>query len=319
MNMGGGHHNHHMKKKPYSQFKSLEKSSLPKGELREVELRLTGDMESYNWSFNNTPLSAADKIKISRGEVVRFNFVNETMMHHPIHLHGHFFRVLAGNGEYDPVKHTVDIAPLESLTIEFYANEKKDWFFHCHNLYHAKTGMARVISYGDELNSELQIAKKRSNDIMDTDYYFSGTIKLLNDYAQFDGEYFNWKHGIDFEAQSYDYEYETFELNYFVKTSRWSHIFVGGEFDENEEHGKFGLRYVWPMLIESEIYITDEGELEMMLETEFQLTKRFQSHLEFGTEEFYHLGIEYRLDEMFSVEAAYTDLVEYSMGAKLRF
>ena len=58
------------------------------------------------------------------------------MMHHPMHLHGHFFRVLNKNGEYSPLKHTVDVAPMQKTVIEFDANEYGDWFFHCHILYH---------------------------------------------------------------------------------------------------------------------------------------------------------------------------------------
>lgn len=97
--------------------------------------------------MNGVPLAEADKIKIEKGEVVRFTLNNLTMMHHPMHLHGHFFRVVNANGEYSPLKHTVNVAPMEKVVIEFDAKEDSDWFFHCHVLYHMMGGMARVVSY----------------------------------------------------------------------------------------------------------------------------------------------------------------------------
>jgi hypothetical protein len=72
--------------------------------------------------------------------------VNRTMMHHPMHLHGHFFRVLNEQGERAPLKHTVDVAPMSTTVIEFAADERGDWLFHCHLLYHGG-GMARVVRY----------------------------------------------------------------------------------------------------------------------------------------------------------------------------
>ena len=104
-------------------------------------------MERYVWLLNNKALSESDVIHIKQGEVVRFIMINRTMMHHPMHLHGHFFRVINGQGEYAPLKHTVDVAPMSTTVIEFDANEKGDWFFHCHLLYHLKAGMARVVHY----------------------------------------------------------------------------------------------------------------------------------------------------------------------------
>src|SRR5680860_1015880 len=132
----------------YDYLKSPEKTAydanLP---VKEVLLNLTGNMQRYIWSMNGVPLSEADNIKIKRGEVTRMTFNNLTMMHHPMHLHGHFFRVINKNGEYSPLKHTVNVPPMQQVTIEFEGNEYGDWFFHCHILYHMMSGMARIISY----------------------------------------------------------------------------------------------------------------------------------------------------------------------------
>ncbi|MEP1955053.1 MAG: multicopper oxidase domain-containing protein [Algoriphagus sp.] len=132
----------------YNYLKSPEKTSFPTDEpVNEVLLNLTGNMWRYIWSMNGVPLAEADKIKIESGKVTRITLNNLTMMHHPMHLHGHFFRVINDKGEYSPLKHTVNVPPMQKITIEFEGTEEGDWFFHCHVLYHMMGGMARVFSY----------------------------------------------------------------------------------------------------------------------------------------------------------------------------
>ena len=78
------------------------------------------------------------------------------MMRHPMHLHGHDFRVLNGQGEYAPLKNVIDIMPMETDTIEFAANQSGNWFFHCHILFHMMAGMGRVFTYENSpVNPEL--------------------------------------------------------------------------------------------------------------------------------------------------------------------
>tara|TARA_R110002012_G_scaffold108855_1_gene251929 strand:+ start:92042 stop:94348 length:2307 start_codon:yes stop_codon:yes gene_type:complete len=132
----------------YDYLKSTENTTYSEDvPVKEILLNLTGNMSRYIWSMNGIPLSETDKIKINEGEVTRITFNNLTMMHHPMHLHGHFFRVINENGDYSPLKHTVNVPPMQKVTIEFYGNEYGDWFFHCHILYHMMGGMARVVSY----------------------------------------------------------------------------------------------------------------------------------------------------------------------------
>ena len=122
---------------PYAKLRSIQPTAFDPGKpIREIRLTLDGDMERYVWLLNNKALSESYAIPIREGEVVRFIMINRTMMHHPMHLHGHFFRVLNGQGDYAPLKHTVDVAPMSTTVIEFYGNEFGDWFFHCHLLYH---------------------------------------------------------------------------------------------------------------------------------------------------------------------------------------
>ncbi len=119
---------------------------------RLIELTATGNMFRYVWSFNNVILSDADKILIKKGEHVRVIFHNNTMMEHPLHLHGHFFRLLNGSSmDEAPLKHTFNLLPMQTDTIDFAADEQKDWFFHCHTLYHMLSGMARVFHYENTL------------------------------------------------------------------------------------------------------------------------------------------------------------------------
>ncbi|MFN7140505.1 MAG: multicopper oxidase family protein, partial [Limisphaerales bacterium] len=139
---------------PYRRLRSPTSTRIdqPTNNVRTIPMRLTGDMERYIWSINGKTLKEDTTILIKQGEVLRLELINDTMMHHPMHLHGHFFRVLEGDDEYAPLKHTVDVPPMGRRTIEFLANEEGDWFFHCHILYHMEAGMGRVFSYSDSPN-----------------------------------------------------------------------------------------------------------------------------------------------------------------------
>ncbi len=112
---------------------------------REIELRLTGNMERYFWSINGVKYSDAEPIRLKYGERVRFKFVNETMMTHPMHLHGMWSILDTGKGKWDPVKHTVSIAPGTTVYTETEVDAPGQWAFHCHLMYHMATGMFRKV------------------------------------------------------------------------------------------------------------------------------------------------------------------------------
>ena len=133
----------------YDFLRSPESTAFPEdAPVREILLNLTGNMSRYVWSMNGIPLAEADEISIREGEVIRVVLNNLTMMHHPMHLHGHFFRVLNKHGDHSPLHHTVNVPPMEEITIEFYGDEYGDWIFHCHILYHMMGGMSRIFTYG---------------------------------------------------------------------------------------------------------------------------------------------------------------------------
>ena len=136
---------------PYPRLRSTIPTKLAAdAPVRTVTLKLTGDMVRYLWSINDRPIDEQSVLPVKRGEILRLVLVNNTMMHHPMHLHGHFFRLVlpdTPDPDHAPLKHTVDVPPMASRTIEFLADADGDWLFHCHLLYHMMSGMARVASY----------------------------------------------------------------------------------------------------------------------------------------------------------------------------
>lgn len=112
---------------------------------REIELRLTGNMERYSWSINGVKYEDAEAIKLQYGERVRFKFVNETMMTHPMHLHGMWSILDTGAGKWNPVKHTISVQPGTTVFMETEVDAPGQWAFHCHLSYHAASGMFRKV------------------------------------------------------------------------------------------------------------------------------------------------------------------------------
>lgn len=114
---------------------------------RSMEIHLTGNMERFMWSFDGEKFSEVKApIAFRANERVRVTLVNDTMMAHPIHLHGHFFELVTGNPGHHPRKHTVNVAPGGKVTFDLTADAPGDWAFHCHLLYHMHAGMFQVVS-----------------------------------------------------------------------------------------------------------------------------------------------------------------------------
>ncbi len=131
----------------YRDLVALERNPDVRAPQRELELHLTGNMERYMWAFDGEKFSEIkDPIPFIEGERVRVKLVNDTMMAHPIHLHGHFFELVTGHGDHAPRKHTVNVQPGGTATFDFTADALGDWAFHCHMLYHMHAGMMQVVS-----------------------------------------------------------------------------------------------------------------------------------------------------------------------------
>jgi FtsP/CotA-like multicopper oxidase with cupredoxin domain len=129
----------------YSDLRALKRGNDPRPPEREIVLHLTGNMDRFMWGFDGKKFSEAGPIELKRGERVRFTLINDTMMEHPMHLHGLWSELDNGHGEYRPYKHTIIVKPGEKLSFLVNADEPGRWAFHCHLLYHMESGMFREV------------------------------------------------------------------------------------------------------------------------------------------------------------------------------
>lgn len=337
-------YNYNYLKSPYKTNFSEDKK------VKEVLLNLNGNMNRYIWSINGVPLSEADKIKIEKGEVVRITLNNLTMMHHPMHLHGHFFRVINENGEYSPLKHTVNVAPMEKVTIEFDANEEGDWFFHCHVLYHMMAGMARIYSYDTPRDPRMKPfpLKKLINE--GNHFYKWGTVEIAshmteielissNNRNQFNVALeYGWNENLESE-----FSYQRYIYDYF---SVFGGINVENEIENNldnlEPSAIVGFRFLTPYLFSLDVRMDHKLRPEIRLSREILIFKRtaifgdYEYQADFGwvnnlkTEDglktlnfkdeiTWSAGIEYFLSRNFSLVASYDNRFGAGGGLSIRF
>ncbi len=313
---------------PYSQLRSVRKTELPKGRpVREYTIELTGDMVRYVWMMNGKVLSEADSILIRRGENVRFKLVNKTMMNHPMHLHGHFFRVLNGQGEYAPLKHTVDIAPFSEQTIEFAANENKDWFFHCHVLYHLAAGMARVVHYvGSGLSADL--VRIRRNLYEDPWWAWAG-VNLLSSMTNGTAIAGNTRNIFRAEwewdwAGTQEYDLTATYNRYF---NRFFQAFMGinatSEAQPTLVEGIFGFRLLLPFNLQSNYWVSTDGRFRITGGRLVDITERFfiygEAQYDSVTKEEWIVGGGYTVNKFFSVLVQHHSEYGTGAGAQIRF
>jgi FtsP/CotA-like multicopper oxidase with cupredoxin domain len=298
---------------PYDKLRALQSTAFDSSKpVREIRLTLDGDMERYVWFLNNKPLSESDDIEIKRGEVVRIIMINRSMMHHPMHLHGHFFRVLNAQGEFSPLKHTVDISPMMTTVIEFAADEFGDWFFHCHLLYHMMSGMARVVHYQDFAPDPATAAVRPQ--LYDDPFYLYGRVDALSQMAQGELIYANSRHIFSAEWQAGwgrvdDVEWEVVPT-YDYYLNRFASVFAGVDLDGADDHldkheGIFGLRYLLPLNIMSRVWVDTDAEFQFAVGKHLELTPRISifGEAEYDTKEHWETraGIGYLLTRNFSL------------------
>jgi FtsP/CotA-like multicopper oxidase with cupredoxin domain len=315
---------------PYRDLRATHPTTLDeKDPVREVRLTLDGDMERYVWFLNKKPLSETDSILIRQGERVRFIMINRTMMHHPMHLHGHFFRVINGQGHRSPLKHTVDVAPMSTTIIEFAANEVGDWFFHCHLLYHMKSGMARLVHY-DGFDPGTNVNNVRSRLYRDP-WYFWGSADLLGNMTEGALVAAKTRHILMLQWETGWENVPQMEregiLTWNLYLNRFSSVFAGAEYEEtggvDETHGVVGLRYLLPLNIESFAWVDEEGDNRYGLEKEFMLTPRLSL---FGEWEYDTLdghegngGLSFMLSKGVSLLVQRHSEYEWGGGVQVRF
>ncbi|KQT35439.1 copper-binding protein [Sphingomonas sp. Leaf412] len=131
----------------YTDLRAVDRNPDVRAPDRSLRIHLTGNMERYMWAFDGEKLNEVKApIAFLKDERVRVTLVNDTMMGHPIHLHGHFFELVTGHGEYAPRKHTIQVQPGGTATFDVTTDAVGDWAFHCHMLYHMHGGMMQVVS-----------------------------------------------------------------------------------------------------------------------------------------------------------------------------
>ena len=131
----------------YRQLQSLVANRDTRVPTRRIDVHLTGNMERFMWSMDGEQLSEnPEPYRFARNERVRLRLINDTMMTHPMHLHGHFFEIVNGHGAHQPMKHTVRVLPGGFVDLDLTADAPGDWAFHCHLLYHMHAGMMRVVT-----------------------------------------------------------------------------------------------------------------------------------------------------------------------------
>ncbi|GHB70486.1 multicopper oxidase domain-containing protein [Persicitalea jodogahamensis] len=339
----------------YDYLKSPAKTTIPTGPngertVRRILLNLTGNMWRYIWSMNGVPLSEADKIKIKKGEVVRITLNNLTMMHHPMHLHGHFFRVLNKNGEYSPLKHTVNVAPMEKVTIEFDAKEYGDWFFHCHVLYHMMSGMARVYSY-DTLRDPRMANYPLKKLLNEGNHFYSwGTADVASHMTHLNLVASNIRNQFNLRAEygwnkrmEAEVSYERYIYDYF-------RVFggVNVENEREDDPGELtttaiaGLRFLTPYLFNLDLRMDSKLRPQVSLSREIMIFPRTMLHgayeyqADFGwtkrpdregvldngayrQEVTWSVGLEYFLSRNISLMGGYENRFGAGAGLSLRF
>ncbi|WP_133141328.1 multicopper oxidase domain-containing protein [Legionella moravica] len=132
----------------YQELKAAVKTNNPNKPVDGIiKMELFGYMDRYIWFINGLPEYKAKPILIEPGKRYRIIFTNNSMMRHPMHIHGHWFILRNGHGSYDPLLHTIEVAPGATAVADFDTEASGQWFFHCHHLLHMTAGMARVFQY----------------------------------------------------------------------------------------------------------------------------------------------------------------------------
>nr|WP_315528721.1 copper resistance system multicopper oxidase [uncultured Achromobacter sp.] len=129
----------------YADLHSMVEPADNRPPTREIELHLTGNMDRYMWSFNGLKFTEAKPIVLNYGERVRFVLVNDTMMTHPIHLHGLWSDLESADGNFQVRKHTISLNPAQRLSYRVSADARGNWAYHCHLLFHMEAGMFRAV------------------------------------------------------------------------------------------------------------------------------------------------------------------------------
>lgn len=331
----------------YAMLKATEKTALPKNApVKELRFELTGNMNRYVWSLDNKVISETDKILIKKGENVRITLHNNSMMRHPMHLHGHDFRIINGQGEYAPLKNVMDLMPMETNVIEFNANVEGDWFFHCHILYHMMAGMGRIFTYeNQEPNPLIPNPKLAQRKLFADDRAFH--IMAENDFATNgnDGmamiQNTRWSLGAEWRLGYHDmhgYEAE-FHVGRYIGKMQWFMPFVGfdwryrkmdGEIEKNifgQENTKdrravlsAGVNYTLPMLVIAQAEVFQDGNVRVqVMREDIPVSKRIRMGFMVNTDLEFMFDARYILKRNVSLRTHYDSDMGFGVGLNFNY
>jgi len=267
------------------------------------------------------------------------------MMHHPMHLHGHFFRVINANGAYSPLKHTVNVPPMQEVTIEFYGNEYGDWFFHCHILYHMMGGMARVFSYDTPRDPRME-GYPFAKIVAETDHYYTwGMVDAASHMTGINLVSSNIRNQFNLAVEfGYNENIET-EASYERYLYDYLRVFGGVNIENTSENSLdeisvtaiAGLRFFTPYMFSLDLRIDNELRPRIGLGRSIGLFPRFfvfgyyEYQLDFGVvntleadtnfnkEVVWNAGAEYMLSRNFSLMGSYDNRFGGGGGLSWRF
>jgi hypothetical protein len=303
-------------------------------------------MNRYVWSIDNKTVSETDKILIRKGENVRIVIYNNSMMRHPMHLHGHFFRTLNGQGAYSPMKTVLDILPMETDTIEFHASEEYgDWYFHCHILYHMMSGMGRIFSYdGSPINPDLGNPKKALRKVYHDDRRFYSGAEISLESNGSDGEVWvantrwslqtEWRLGFNKltgqESESHIGRYIG-RNQFFMPYAGWdvrSRSAEGGEKNifgiRNTKDDRsvlcFGLEYTLPWFVKTDLRVDHTGNVRIQFAREdIPVSSRVRLWGVWNTDMEYSVGAKYIFTKYFSLSTHYDSDMKWGGGLSLTY
>ncbi|SDZ90807.1 copper-resistance protein, CopA family [Arachidicoccus rhizosphaerae] len=329
----------------YNMLEATHKTTLPDGLWRTLNFELTGNMNRYVWTINNKTVSETDKILIKKGENLRIVLYNNSMMRHPMHLHGHDFRLVNQYADSSPMKNVVDIMPMETDTLEFNASESGDWFFHCHILYHMMSGMGRIFTYQDSPHNpemphpDMGYKMLKMDDRMfhlkaENDFATNGndgSLVYANTRWAFQGE---WRLGYNNKD---GYEVET-HFGRYLGSMQWLFPYVGidwrhrrhkyeekslfGQTNTKDDRKVFhvGIQYTLPWLVVADASVDHNGYVRMQLSREdIPLTPRLRANFMVNSDREYSFGGKYILTKLFSLSTHYDSDMGWGAGITLTY
>ncbi|MDG4652563.1 multicopper oxidase domain-containing protein [Chryseobacterium arthrosphaerae] len=347
-----------IKRLSYNILKSPEKTILPTDSVRNMKFTLEGNMNHYLWTLDNKTVTETDKILIKKGEILRIKLYNNSMMRHPMHLHGHDFRLINSKGEYSPLKNVVDIMPMETVTIEFAANQDGDWFFHCHILYHMMAGMGRIFSYeNSKPNPQLPNRKLAWKNFLKDNKMVSSMAMLDVASNKIHAETMTmfgprWANLNEFHSNwNFDHFEGSAKVGRFLGKFQWALPYAGVRVQKNHEimerqmaedmgrdfHGKktwfgqqkasknklafmVGMQYVLPMLITADASIDQNGKVLLELSREdIPLSRRLRGNFTVNSDGEFSTGIRYIVQKWLSLSGNYDNEMGWGAGVTLTY